>query len=347
MKRYGKRYRILLMTHEQLVPPECIEGLTETQIDVVRTEYNVYSTLYNLGHEIRVLGIGDQLSDLRATIEEWKPHVVFNLLDEFSGIPSYDHYVVAYLELIRQRYTGCNPRGLMLSRDKVLTKKLLAWHGIATPAFHLFPFGKRFTEPKKLNFPLFVKSATLDASYGIAQASVVEDMSGLRERVEFIHDRIQDHALVEEYIEGRELYIGVLGNTRLTALPVWEMNFGTLTDAQSGIATERVKWNRKYQKKHGITTALAAGLSDIEQQRLAKLAKRIYRALHISGFARLDLRMRPDGSVMLLEANANPNLTHGEDFAEAAQTIGIDYDALITRIVNLGLSYMPEWRMFE
>ena len=342
-----KRYRILLMTHEQLVPPESIEGLTEKEIDVFRTEYCVYATLYNLGHKVRVLGVGDRLSDLRETIRDWKPHVVFNLLEEFSGIPAYDQHVVAFLEMVRQRYTGCNPRGLMLSRDKVLTKQVLAWHRVATPAYHLFPFGKRFIEPRKLKFPLFVKSATEDASLGIAQASIVENMAKLRERVTFIHEQVQSDALVEEYIDGRELYVGVFGNTRLTTLPVWEMNFGTLSEGQSGIATRKVKWDRSYQKKHGITTAPAQGLTDAEIDRLNRLAKRIYRALHLSGYARLDFRMREDGSVFLLEANANPDLTDGEDFSQSALTTGIDYEALITRIVNLGISYMPEWRMFE
>jgi D-alanine-D-alanine ligase len=342
-----KRYRILLMTHDQLVPPETIEGLKDTEIDLFRTEYNVYSTLANLGHDIRVLGVGDRLSELRETIRDFKPHVAFNLLEEFSGITSYDQHVVAYLELIRQRYTGCNPRGLMLSRDKVLTKQVLAWHRVATPAFHLFPFGKRFTEPKKLKFPLFVKSATEDASFGIAQASIVEDMAKLRERVTFIHEQVQSDALVEEFIDGREMYIGVLGNTRLTTLPVWELNFGTVSKVQSGIATRKVKWDRKYQKKHGITTGPVRGLDVAEVERLIRLAKRIYRALHLSGYARLDFRLREDGTVFLLEANANPDITYGEDFAESAESIGIDYETLISRIVNLGLSYMPEWRMFE
>ncbi len=342
-----KRYRILLMTHEQLVPPESIEGLTEKEVDLFRTEYHVYSTLYNLGHHVRAIGIGDHLSELRETIRDWRPHVVFNLLEEFSGIAAYDQHVVAYLEMVRQRYTGCNPRGLMLSRDKVLTKQVLAWHRVATPAFQLFPLGKRFVEPKKLKFPLFVKSATEDASVGIAQASIVADMASLRERVTFILDRVQSVALVEEYIVGRELYIGVFGNTRLTALPVWELNFGTMSEVQSGIATRRMKWDRSYQEKHGITTGPAQGLSDAEIHGFVRLAKRIYRALHLSGYARLDFRMRADGSVFLLEANANPDLTNGEDLAESARAIGIDYEAFISRIVSLGLSYMPEWRMYE
>ncbi|MGW8368484.1 MAG: D-alanine--D-alanine ligase family protein [Gammaproteobacteria bacterium] len=342
-----KRYRILLMVHEALVPPDDVSGLSETEIDAFRTEYNVLASLENLGHEVRVLGIGDRLGELRKSIRDWQPHIVFNLLDEFSGIVSYDHYVVAYLELMRQPYTGCNPRGLMLSRDKVLTKQVLASHRIATPAFHLFPFGRRFREPKRLKFPLFVKSATEDASLGISQASLVEDMQSLRDRVEFIHEHVQSDALVEEFIDGRELYIGVLGNARLATFPVWEMNFGNLTKAQTRVATRKAKWDRKYQQRHGISTHQAGDLSPEQVTALHRLAKRICRALHMTGYARLDLRMRDDGKVFLLEANANPDLTYGEDFAESAAADGLSYEALIKRIVSLGLAYRPEWRMFE
>lgn len=342
-----KRLRILLLTHEQLLPPVSIEGLSEKEIDVFRSEFNIYSTLHNLGHEVTLVGVRDRLTELRETIREKKPDVVFNMLEEFSGIPTYDYHVVSFLELMRQRYTGCNPRGLMLSRDKVLTKQVLAWHRIATPDFHLFPFDRRFTEPKRIKFPLFVKSATEDASIGISQSSIVEDMASLRQRVEFIHTHVQSDALVEEYIEGREFYVGVLGNTRLTTLPVWEIDFGSLTKFQSGIATRKVKVDRNYQEKHGIKTGPVSDLDAAASASLAKISKRIYRALHLSGFARLDFRMRADGSVFLLEVNANPDITWGEDFAESAETAGIDYNALIMRIVNLGINYMPEWRLFE
>jgi D-alanine-D-alanine ligase len=342
-----RKMRILVIVHPSVVPPTDISGLSEDEIDPFRMEYNVTSTLRALGHDVRVIGILDRLTELREAALEWQPHVVFNLLDEFSGIASYDHYVVAYLELMRQTYTGCNPRGMMVSRDKVLTKQVLAAHRIATPAFHLYPYSKRFRAPRRLEFPLFVKSATEDASLSIAQASVVGDMQSLRERVEFIHDHVQTDALVEEYIDGRELYIGVLGNTRLTTLPVWEMDFGNLSNAQTRIATRKVKWDRKYQERHGIATGRAENLEPEVEQRLRRLAKRIFRALHMSGYARLDLRMRADGTVFLLEANANPDLTYGEDFAESAHSVGMNYGALLTRIVNLGRSYMPEWRMFE
>jgi D-alanine-D-alanine ligase len=342
-----KKQRILLMTHKTLVPPEDVSGLRDAQIDDFRTEYDVLHALRRAGVEVRIIGIGDHLTELREAIDAWRPHVVFNLLDEFQGIISHDHYVVAYLELIRQRYTGCNPRGMMLSRDKVLTKRVLATHRVATPAFRLFPFGRRYREPSRLSFPLFVKSATEDASLGIAQASLVEDMASLRERVQFIHEQVQSDALVEEYIDGRELYVGVLGNTRLTTLPAWEMDFGTLSDTQARIATRKVKWDRKYQAKHGIKTGKAHDLTEEQRELLSRLAKRTYRALYMSGFARMDFRLTGDGRVFLLEANCNPNLSKGEDLADSAKAAGMSYTALVKRIVQLGMDYMPEWRLFE
>jgi D-alanine-D-alanine ligase len=342
-----KKQRILLITHNSFVPPDDTSRLSEAEIDEFRTELDVLHTLRRLRAEVRVVGVGDHLTALRETIDEWRPALVFNLLDEFSGIASYDHYVVAWLELIRQRYTGCNPRGMMLSRDKVLTKRVLATHRVSTPAFRLFPFGQRFREPRRLEFPLFVKSATEDASLGIAQASLVLDMQGLRERVAFIHDQVQSDALVEEFVDGREIYVGVLGNARLTALPPWEMDFGTLSSAETRIATRKVKWDRRYQAKHSIRTGKAQNLADEQTELLGRLARRIYRALYMSGFARMDFRLRDDGRVFLIEANANPNLSKGEDFADSANAAGLSYTALIRRIVQLGMSYMPEWRMYE
>jgi len=342
-----KKLRILLLVQESLVPPADLAGLSESAIDACRTEYNVLSTLTNLGHDVSVLGIGDQIGELRRALRDTRPDIVFNLLEEFSGIVTYDHYVVAYLELMRQPYTGCNPRGLMISRDKVLTKQVLAYHRIQTPHFHLFPWKARYREPRRPQFPLIVKSATEDASLGISQASIVHDPVHLRERVQFIHEQAQSDAIAEQYIEGRELYIGVLGNDRLKTFPVWELDFGTLSDLQAGIATRKVKWDPDYQRKHGIRTGVALELPAGLETRLAALAKRIYRALHMSGYGRMDLRLSPDGSVHVLEANANPNLTYGEDFAESADLAGLDYDGLISRIVSLGLSYQPEWRLFE
>src|SRR6478736_1111323 len=183
-----KRLRTLVVMHATLVPPDSLEGHSEKEIEEWRTEYDVVSTLKKSGHEVRCLGISDSVEELRSVITEWKPEMVFNLLEEFDGIVTYDQHVVAFLELLRQPYTGCNPRGLLLSRDKPLCKQLLSFHRISSPQFAVFRRGARFHVPKKLRFPLFVKSTVEDASLGIAQASVVDDSAKLRERIEFVHE---------------------------------------------------------------------------------------------------------------------------------------------------------------
>jgi D-alanine-D-alanine ligase len=339
-----KKLRVLVLTHESLVPPDSLDGHSQQEIDEWQTEYDVMSCLREAGHEVQVLGLYDNLGDLRTRITEWQPDVTFNLLQEFQGIVTYDQHIVAYLELMRQPYTGCNPRGMMLSRDKVLSKQILTYHRIPTPQFAVFRRGRRYRLSKKLTYPLFVKSATEDASLGISQASIVEDRPRLKERIDFIHEHTKTDALVEEYIEGRELYVAVDGNERLTTYPVWEMDFGTLPDVMAGIATRKVKWDRKYQQKHGIRTGKAADLGAGAEEQLSRYSKRIYRALHMSGYARMDFRLRPDGRVYLLEANCNPNLSKNEDFAAAAANGGVGYEALLERLMRLGLGYEVEWR---
>jgi D-alanine-D-alanine ligase len=341
-----KKMRTLVVMHESLVPPENLEGHTDKEIEEWRTEYDVTTTLRNAGHDVRSMGVLDSLTELRSAIADWKPDVVFNLLEEFNGIVTYDQHVVAFLELMRQPYTGCNPRGLLLSRDKSLCKQLLTFHRIPTPQFAVFPRGGRIQVPRKLKFPLFVKSTVEDASLGIAQASVVEDVAKLKERIEFVHAQVGSDALVEEFIEGRELYVGVLGNDRLTRLPVWEMVFGSMPESLPAIATRKVKWDKRYQAKYGITTRAAEDLPPAVLTTLDKLSRRIYRALGLSGYARMDFRVRPDGQVYVLEANANPNLEAAEDFAESARAAGVSYDELLEKIMGLGSSYRAEWRAF-
>jgi D-alanine-D-alanine ligase len=341
-----KKMRTLVVMHESLVPPENLEGHTEKEIEEWRTEYDVTTTLRKAGHDVRCMGVLDSLTELRSAIADWKPDVVFNLLEEFNGIVTYDQHVVAFLELMRQPYTGCNPRGLLLSRDKSLCKQLLTFHRIPTPLFFVAPRGARFHVPRKMKFPLFVKSTTEDASLGIAQASVVDDAARLKERVEFIHNQVGSDALIEEFIEGRELYVGVMGNDRLTRLPVWEMVFGSMPESLPAIATRKVKWDKRYQAKYGITTRAAEDLPPVVLANLDKLSRRIYRTLGLSGYARMDFRVRPDGAVYVLEANANPNLEAAEDFAESARAAGVGYEELLEKIMGLGASYRAEWRAF-
>ncbi len=221
-----KPLRVLVLLHPDLMPPDSMEGHSEQEINVWKTEYDVISTLRGSGHEVKPLGVQNELQPIRDEIEAWQPDVVFNLLEEFHGETAYDQNVASYLELLRIPYTGCNPRGLMLARGKDLSKKLLAYHRIPMPAFAVFPMRRKVRRPTRLHYPLIVKSLSEDASRGIAQASVVNTDEKLVERVDFIHERIGTAAIAEQYIEGRELYVGVLGNERLRVLPVWELEFG-------------------------------------------------------------------------------------------------------------------------
>ena len=332
--------RVLALVHDHLVPPDDTTGIDILEAEW-KMEYDVIETLRESSHEVRVLGTHDDLKGIRAAAEEFTPHIVFNLMEAFAGITTFDQNVVSYLELLRLRYTGCNPRGLMLARDKALSKKLLAYHRIPVPDFTVVRHGRKPALQKKMHFPLIVKSLFFEASAGISQASVVEDEEQLARRVQFIHDTLGTAAIVEQFIDGRELYVGVLGNERLEVLPVWEMSFAQMQGNRWRIATERVKWNTQYQKKNGIMTN-AAKLEDAAVSHIQRIAKRAYRALDLNGYARVDLRLDDDGRAYVLEANPNPNLAYGEDFAESAEVNGVSYEKLLERIITLGLRWEPE-----
>jgi D-alanine-D-alanine ligase len=336
------RLRILALVHRHLIPPDTIEEGTDLVSAPWRTEHDVISTLRALGHDVRPLGVHDDLGDIRRASEEWKPHIAFNLLEAFDDVTIFDQNVVSHLELLKLPYTGCNPRGLLLARDKSLSKKLLAYHRIAVPEFEVYRIGRPVRRPKRLAFPLIVKSLTQEASIGISQASVVDSDEKLKERVTFIHQSIGTAAIVEQYIEGRELYVGIIGNQTLQALPVWELFFTNMPPDAKRIATDRVKWSVKYQKKYGIESGPARDLPEGMNDRMHHVCKRAYRALELSGFARIDLRLDPAGNVWVLEANPNPQIAKGEDFAASADKIGISYESLLQRLVNLGLRWQPE-----
>jgi D-alanine-D-alanine ligase len=342
-----KKLRVLVLMHEDLVPPASVAGLNEKELSPFKTEHHVIEGLKELGHEVEPLGVHSDLGPIRETIERFKPHVTFNVLEEFHGVSMYGQHVISFLELLRQPYTGCNPRGLMLAHDKVLTKKILSYHRLPIPRFAMFPVGTAVRRPKRLGFPLLVKSTFESASLGIAQASVVHNDEKLAERVAFMHDTYGTDVMAEEYIEGRELYLGMLGNQRLETFPVWEMIFAKWDEDTPRIATAKVKWDLEYQKRHGIDTFASKDLPDGAEKKIAHLCKLAYRALSVSGYARMDLRLTPEGRVFLIEANANPDLARDEDFARSAQAVGIEYPALLQRILNLALAYRPAWKLAE
>jgi len=333
-----KPLRVLVLLHPDLMPPDSLKGFSEQEINQWKTEYDVVTTLRAAGHEVRPLGVQNELKPIRDEIESWKADVVFNLLEQFHGEAVYDQNVASYLELLRIPYTGCNPRGLMLARGKDLSKKLLAYHRIPLPAFAVFPMRRKVRRPSRLSLPLIVKSVSEDASYGISQASVVDTDEKLVERVTFIHERIGTAALAEQYIEGRELYVGVLGNERLRVLPTWELEFGTLAETSHPIATEKAKHDLVYQERHGFKVGPAKNLSPQLSAAIERITKRIYRTLELDGYARIDFRLSADGIPYYIEANPNPEIAQIEEFASAARHDGIAYGDLLQRILMLGIS---------
>ena len=334
-----KKVRVLALVHDHLVPPEDTTGIDVLEAEW-KMEYDVIETLREMGHTVQVLGIHDDLSGIRPTVEAFKPHIIFNLMEAFAGIPTFDQNVVSYLELLHVSYTGCNPRGLILARDKALSKKLLAYHRIPVPGFTVVRPGRKPVLPKRLTYPMIVKSLFFEASAGISQASVVENFDQLGKRVTFIHEKLGTAAIIEEFIDGREMYVGVVGNERLDVFPVWEMSFDRMPENRWKIATERVKWSTQYQKKHGIMTDKAR-LTPALTDQIQRMAKRAYRALDLNGYARIDVRVDDRDRIHVLEANPNPNLAYGEDFAESGEVSGISYERLLDRIITLGLRWEP------
>jgi D-alanine-D-alanine ligase len=334
--------RVLVLTHQDFQPPDSFEGLNKQDIAPWKTEIHVLQALEKLGHETMTLGKVSEIGEIRRHLYEWKSDIVFNLLEEFRGEGFYVPYVLGFLELMRQPFTGCNPGSLLLADNKTLMKKILRYHRIPVPDFVLFVRGRAVKRARGLAYPLIVKSSTEHGSVGIAQASIVTADEKLKERVEFIHEQLKTDAIAEEYIEGRELYVGVIGNRRLQTFPVWEMVFENLPDGAPHIATAKVKWDRNYQKKSGIKTRAAEGLADGVRERVRRMCKRVFRILGLNGYARMDIRLTNEGKIYLLEPNPNPDIARDEDFADSAKAAGVTYEQLIRRILNLGLRYHAE-----
>lgn len=331
-----KKLRVMMLVHYSLVPPEDLSE-HDPRLEKFRTEFDVKQALLKLGHEVRVVGVYDDIAPIRRTIEEWKPHIAFNLLEDFAGNSAFDYYVVSYLEMLKTPYTGCNPRGLLLARDKALSKKILSFHKVNVPDFMVFPYGRKLGRFRKLPFPMIVKALMEEGSAGIAQASYVDNEAQLRERVALIHEKFKGDAIAEQYIDGRELYVTVLGNSRLEVLPVRELMFQKPDAGLPRMATYKVKWDSKYRERWGILYQFAKHLPNAMEARIAHLCKRVYRLLDMNGYGRIDLRLTPDGQLYVLEANPNPGIARDEDSAQSATKAGMSYENFIQRLLTLGL----------
>lgn len=334
-----RKLRVLVLVHSELVPP-LDQKLSEQDREEKPwvTEYDVITTLMSLKHEVKVLGVYSDLKPIRDAVEEFKPHIVYNLMEEFHGEPLYDQNVVSYLELLKVAYTGSNPRGLILARDKSLAKKVLSYHRIKTPKFYVAPKNRKVKRPSNMDFPLIVKCLFEEASYGIAKASIVYSEEKLNERLKYIKENLQQDAIVEEFVEGREYYVGVMGNYRLKNFPVWELVYENAEKPEKEIYSSSAKWNTNYRKRKGIKHQKASVDVEIEKK-LVSIARKSYKVLEINGYARMDFRVTPQGEVYLLEANPNPNIAIDDEFAKSASKASINYKKLITEILRLGINW--------
>jgi len=305
-------------------------------------EYDVARALVANGHEVVLIGVADRLDLVLARLASAAPALVFNGCEAFRGIARHEYGVAAALELHGFRYTGSSPTGLLVARNKALSKKILAYHGIRIPAFADFAPGEKGVRPSALRFPLIVKPLLEDASVGIAQASVVDDDAGLAERVRFVHEKFRQAAIVEELIEGRELYVGLLGNRPPEALPVVELRFGAPEGGAHQIATYKAKWDDDYRRRKGIHNAFPEDLSPAVSANIATVCTAAFRALLLQDYGRMDLRLTHDDELYLLEVNPNPFLARGHEMADAAERAGLSYERFVERIVAAALERADE-----
>lgn len=310
----------------------------EFQTEGWKTEASVVAALRELGHTTEYVALFDNLELLQQKLQSFQPDLVFNLADEFRQNRAFDQHIVSFLAMQGVPFTGCGPTGLTLCKHKGISKKILGYHRIHTPAFLIIPRGRKVLRPKRLKFPILVKPLKEESSYGISQASFVETDEQLKERVQFVHEKFENDALAEEYIEGRELYVSIVGNHRLQVFPIRELVFTQVPQDEPKIATYRAKWDVEYQKRWGLENRFAEGLDAMVVRNIEQVCRRIYHLLTIDGYARLDLRLTADNQVYFIEANPNPFLAPDEDFAQSALKANLTFTQLVDRIVRLGLN---------
>ncbi len=330
--------KVLVLFDSAGTPPENQDFRQELKTWEWAAEGDVIKALKKLGHEVRTIGVFDEIGLIIEEIKEHPPDVVFNLTEHFNNRSAYERDVAGLLEMMDIRFTGTGPTGLTLCKNKGIAKEILAYHRIRFPAFAIFPPGSAIRKPKRLDYPIFIKPLKEEASYGISQDSFVENDKAFEDRVRFIHERMNQEALAEKYIEGRELYVSILGNKRLQVLPFREVIFNEIPEGRPRFATYKAKWDEDYRERWGIENIFAKPLPDGVAERIAQVCKRVYRVLRIQGYGRIDLRLTPEGNIVILEANPNPNLAGYDEYANSAIKAGISYEDLVQRILGMAFT---------
>jgi D-alanine-D-alanine ligase len=309
--------------------------LTRT-LDKKEVEDEVAETLGKLGHDATLHVLDGSTKSLHA-LARIDCDLIFNLAESFGGNDTADYCIAAYLELLGKRITGAGSRGLLYGQDKAVAKKILEFHGIHTPVFAR-SFRGRLDFSHDLEFPVIVKPAREDGSIGIEFNAVVNSIRELMERIDWLHANFNSPVLIEEYIEGREMYVGVIGNDKPEALPVVELDLSKLPDGTPRIAAAEVKWGKGTKAYRDTKSAIATDLSEETVASLQQTAVAAYQALELRDYGRIDMRLQPDGCVQVIEANPNPWLSSRAEFAMAARKAGRTYSQLIEEILELTVS---------
>ena len=335
-----KKLKVLVLFDGVQPTPIDADLSAEMKTEEWETEANVMAALKELGHNAEHLAIFDDVDLVRQKMESFQPDLLFNLVEQFKNNPGFDQNVVSLLEMLGVPFTGCGSTGLTLCKHKGISKKILGHHGIPTPNFLVIPRGQRIGSPK-LKFPILVKPVKEEASYGISRNSFVETDEAFRERVGFVHEKYKSDAIAEEYIEGRELYVSIMGNVKLTVLPIRELVFKEVPPNEPRIATYKAKWDEEYRKRKKIRNTFAKGLSDDVATKIADTCSTAFHALWLQDYGRVDLRLAHDEEVYVLEVNPNPFVARENEMADAAEKAGMSYPDFIERIVDEALARDP------
>jgi len=295
--------------------------------------------LTGFGHEVDRLSVDKEVVPVVAQLQSFQPDLVFNLIESFNDKSALGSNVTALLNLLGLRYTGSSPAGMIIADDKTLTKKVLGFHGIQTPQFATLYRGA-VDWAGDLTFPVIVKPPQEDASIGITSSSVVHEIKDLFARIDELQSEYQSPVLVEQFIEGREFYVGLLGNVNVEALPIVELDFSKFPADKPRIASWEAKWGDESgggEEFAGTKSIFPENLDEALVERMQQVARDCFQALRLRDYARIDMRVTDAGEIYVIEVNPNCYLEKESEFARAARKSGLEYEAVIGRIVELAM----------
>jgi D-alanine-D-alanine ligase len=334
----SKKLKILLLLDLPYDPPADQDFSELLKTPDFLDERDINRALTGLGHEVKIFGVFNDIFPLVNQLKMSPPDVVFNQFESFDSNRELEPNIIALLELFNIPYTGASPESMRLCKDKGLSKKLLSFDNIRVPKFFVSNKDKPLKNlPEDMNYPCICKPLGLEGSEGISKASLVANEKECLERIAFVH-RLSADAIIEEYIQGRELYVGVYGNDEVTVLPTQEMFFKKVPDGEPKFATYNAKWDKAYRKKWGIDSGKAKKISEEIEKEIHDQCIKIFGLFKLSGYARIDFRLSNEDELVFIEANPNPGIAKNEDFPAAAKQAGTPYPELLEDILKLALS---------